>query len=81
MSYISDKIAEVRGMGHVVPEGIEELFLAIESEIGLDKKQKKPANQITNQSNTYQQAAQNQNSAYCEGVAGENPLNGERIDS
>jgi hypothetical protein len=49
MSYISDKIAEVRGMGHVVPEGIEELFLAIESEIGLDDKQKKPK-QITDQS-------------------------------
>lgn len=38
MSYISDKIAEVRGLGHVIPEGIEELFLAIEAEIGLDKK-------------------------------------------
>lgn len=45
MSYISDKIAEVRGLGHVIPEGIEELFLAIEAEIGLDKKKaaEKPA--------------------------------------
>lgn len=41
MSYISDKIAEVRGLGHVIPEGIEELFLAIEAEIGLKDKQPK----------------------------------------
>lgn len=38
MSYISDKIAEVRALGHVIPEGIEELFLTIEAELGLDKK-------------------------------------------
>jgi hypothetical protein len=37
-------------MGHVVPEGIEELFLAIESEIGLDKKRKDEQAQITDQS-------------------------------
>ena len=41
MTYISDKIAEVRGLGHVIPEGIEELFLSIESEIGLKDKQPK----------------------------------------
>lgn len=71
MSYISDKIAEVRGMGHVVPEGIEELFLAIEAEIGLDKKQKKPVKQIADQSSSYQSEVQ----------PDENPLDGERIDS
>lgn len=53
MSFISDKIAEVRGQGHVVPEGIEELFLAIEAEIGLKDKQpkEKPA-LIEDKSNT-----------------------------
>lgn len=40
MSYISDKIAEVRALGHSVPEGIEELFLAIEDKIGLEAPKK-----------------------------------------
>lgn len=43
MSYISDKIAEVRALGHTVPEGIEELFLAIEAELGL-----KPPKEVEN---------------------------------
>jgi hypothetical protein len=70
MSYISDKIAEVRAAGHVVPEGIEELFLAIEDEIGLDSKQKKdePETEVKQLSAP-------------EGSEPSNPLDGERLDS
>lgn len=47
MSYISDKIAEVRALGHSIPEGIEELFLAIEDKIGLEAPKKPETKLIT----------------------------------
>ena len=71
MSYISDKIAEVRAAGHVVPEGIEELLLAIEDEIGLDSKQKKDE----------PEAKVKQLSAPVGSELDANPIDGERIDS
>lgn len=46
MSYISDKIAEVRALGHSIPEGVEELFLAIEEKIGLEAPKKDAPKQL-----------------------------------
>jgi hypothetical protein len=73
MSYISDKIAEVRAAGHVVPEGIEELFLAIEDEIGLDSKQKKDEPEA--------EVKQPQAPEDGEPASDANPLDGERLES
>ena len=75
MSYISDKIAEVRAAGHVVPEGLEELFLAIEEEIGLESKQKKEEPE----SEVKQLPAPDGDQSG--DIANSNPLDGERLDS
>lgn len=75
MSYISDKIAEVRGAGYVIPKGMEEIFLAIETEIGLDKKQPKSENKSEDKSGFSMGAKSSSMTTQS------NPLAGERIDT